>query len=492
MEQSAKATERVKVVASAAKKIGILGSGLEYAPPLRPGAHLVLPASQAADSGERLEWMRALLAYEGTCASGLKGGSPPCDPLAPTKIHRQARAALCAATRQRRVPARRSVSFTGCRHGGRRFSQGAGTAVGEFHKGGHKGVWGSKLCHLHIDHLELEAVYKTAQWLLGERVRRVVRLPLDNRAVAAMLGHVMSWNAKLFPLSANSSAAQKRPPRRTRHRATSWGGVMVCSSRCQQIAPRHRRGLRGEHGTGPRPIDNALWPREAGGANAHGLQHMGDMAKGKCTVIRAANVSTWGAVLEEHRIIQSALPNLVVRTQGGSPAGHSVGRQASDLSIHAVLCGRGQVPACGHMATARLYIAHLISKETVKAASLRPYRTAINNYHGDMGHNKPVRIPTASRAAEGMPSLQCTPMGWLCFAHDWAEVELLLACLHVLFASVNWERPGTGLSTRRVHVAASADELSAAPRMEKSRRHAHLERRHTLPAAEVVGLVQLL
>ncbi|KAK3269511.1 hypothetical protein CYMTET_22049 [Cymbomonas tetramitiformis] len=57
-------------------------------------------------------------------------------------------------------------------------------------------------------------------------------------------------------------------------------------------------------------------------------------------------------------------------------------------------------------ATMRLYIAHLMDKGTVLAASLQPYLSAINNYHEDMGHPGPAKGRIVARAVKGMSSMQ--------------------------------------------------------------------------------------
>eukprot|EP00854_Cymbomonas_tetramitiformis_P001093 gene1093-biopygen941 len=52
------------------------------------------------------------------------------------------------------------------------------------------------------------------------------------------------------------------------------------------------------------------------------------------------------------------------------------------------------------------YIARLMAKGTVKAASLQPYLSTINNYHEGMRHNDPAKGRSAARAVKGMTSLQ--------------------------------------------------------------------------------------
>ncbi|KAK3289450.1 hypothetical protein CYMTET_3129 [Cymbomonas tetramitiformis] len=61
-----------------------------------------------------------------------------------------------------------------------------------------RGFWSDELRHLHITHLELEAVYKTVQSFLRELTGKVVRLYCGNQAVVAMLSHFTSRNPELM------------------------------------------------------------------------------------------------------------------------------------------------------------------------------------------------------------------------------------------------------------------------------------------------------
>ena len=61
-----------------------------------------------------------------------------------------------------------------------------------------RGFWPDELRHLHITHLELEAVFKTVQSFMRELEGKVVRLYCDNQAVVAMLSHFTSRNPELM------------------------------------------------------------------------------------------------------------------------------------------------------------------------------------------------------------------------------------------------------------------------------------------------------
>ncbi|KAK3278970.1 hypothetical protein CYMTET_13129 [Cymbomonas tetramitiformis] len=161
-------------------------------------------------------------------------------------------------------------------------------------------------------------------------------------------------------------------------------------------------------------------------------------------------------------------------------------------------------------------MAHLMSKGTIKAASLQPYLSAINDYHEGMGYDGPAKGHSVSRAVKGMASLQVeiastqdaeeTVRTWLPTRHVTkvhayglamrptvrAAMELQRACTYVVFAFVTFGRPNTGVSMQKSHIAVTDDVISVALHKEKGRGHVRLKRRLAIPAAGVEGLVQLL
>ncbi|KAK3234424.1 hypothetical protein CYMTET_55366 [Cymbomonas tetramitiformis] len=128
-------------------------------------------------------------------------------------------------------------------------------------------------------------------------------------------------------------------------------------------------------------------------------------------------------------------------------------------------------------ATEAMMRLHLMCKGTIKAASLQPYLSAINNYHEDMGYDGPAKGHSVSRAVKGMASLQVEAAGtpdeeetvrtWLPARHvakvpvyglamqptGRAEVELLRACTYVVSAFVTFGHPDTGDSMQRFPIA---------------------------------------
>ncbi|KAK3248977.1 hypothetical protein CYMTET_41576 [Cymbomonas tetramitiformis] len=105
-------------------------------------------------------------------------------------------------------------------------------------------------------------------------------------------------------------------------------------------------------------------------------------------------------------------------------------------------------------ATVRLYIAHLMVQGTIKAASVQHYLSAIINYHEDMGHDGPAKSRSVTRAVKGISSLQ---------------VQTTVA---------------QAVEESRAHIIAVADSVvSVVLHKEKGRRHVHLKRGLTIPAA---------
>ncbi|KAK3287955.1 hypothetical protein CYMTET_4563 [Cymbomonas tetramitiformis] len=266
-------------------------------------------------------------------------------------------------------------------------------------------------------------------------------------------------------------------------------------------------------------------------AGADGLTHVVyddgdkedlDMSKEKFEVVPAAvqQASTWDAALQERwrgELGDSSLTELAVQMQGAALGGATVGNYRPKAQAFMQFCQGQQrqwLPATE--ATVRLYIAHLLSRGTVKAASLQPYLSAINNYHEDMGYPGPAKGRSVTRAVKGMSALQVqaeeqagvdhTVRTWLPARHvstvhahalqlqpvGRPSSEFLRACTYLVFAFVTFGRPDTGVAMLRRHISIADGVVSVVLHKEKGRRHVRLKRRLTIPAAGVPGLVQLL
>eukprot|EP00854_Cymbomonas_tetramitiformis_P034053 gene34053-biopygen7325 len=97
----------------------------------------------------------------------------------------------------------------------------------------------------------------------------------------------------------------------------------------------------------------------------------------------------WDAALHEcwrAEPVQKSHTELAVRMQGAALGSKTVGNYRPKAKAFIDFCdseGPQRLPA--EEATVRLYIAHLLAKVIVQAASMQPYLSAINNYHEDMG-----------------------------------------------------------------------------------------------------------
>ncbi|KAK3239085.1 hypothetical protein CYMTET_50960 [Cymbomonas tetramitiformis] len=244
------------------------------------------------------------------------------------------------------------------------------------------------------------------------------------------------------------------------------------------------------------PQDDAWYTGTVGGTGTDGLTHVAyedgdkedlDMRKEKYEVLPAAvqEVAGWDEALQERwrgELGDSSLTELAVQMQGAALGDKTVGNYRPKAWAFMAFCeaeGREWLPATG--ATVRLYIAHMLDKGTVQAASMQPYLSVINNYHEDMGFPGPAKGRAVSRAVKGKSRLQVqaaeaageeqTVRTWLPARHvsavhghglglepvGRAAIELLRACTYVVFVFVTFGRPETGVSMRREHISITSE-----------------------------------
>ncbi|KAK3289156.1 hypothetical protein CYMTET_3402 [Cymbomonas tetramitiformis] len=227
------------------------------------------------------------------------------------------------------------------------------------------------------------------------------------------------------------------------------------------------------------PIDNA-WYSGTVGDTEDGLTHAYDdgdeerldMSKEryKVLVVKPQVVAGWGAALHECWRVergQSSHTELAVQMQSAALDSKTVGNYRPKAKAFIDFCdseGCQWLPATE--ATVLLYIAHLLAKGTVRAASMQPYLSAINNYHEDMGFPGPAKGRGVSRAVKGMASM------------------------HVEAAAAAGEE--RTVSMLQKHISITDGTVSVALHKEKGRQHVRLKRRLTIPADGVRGLVQVL
>eukprot|EP00854_Cymbomonas_tetramitiformis_P018359 gene18359-biopygen18947 len=339
-----------------------------------------------------------------------------------------------------------------------------------------RGFWPDEQRHLHITHLELEAVYKTVQSFLRELTGKVDGRQAVEHAPQTELA--VGCKVKVY-----------------------W------------------------------PQDDAWNTGTVGVTGPDGLSHIAyedgdkedlDMSKEKYEVLPAAvrEVAGWDATLQERwrgELGDNSLTELAVHMQGAALGDKTVGNYRPKARAFMAFCEaeiREWLPATG--ATVRLYIAHMLDKGKVQASNMQPYLAAINNYQEHMGFPGLAKGRAVSRAVKGMSRLQVqaaeaareeqTVRTWLPSRHVLAgyehglglesvgrtTTEPLRACTYVMFAFVTFGWPETGVSMRREDINITSDDIPVVLHKEKGRGHVRLRRGLTIPAAGVAGLVRLL
>ncbi|KAK3236348.1 hypothetical protein CYMTET_53504 [Cymbomonas tetramitiformis] len=182
------------------------------------------------------------------------------------------------------------------------------------------GFRSDELRHLHITHLELEAVYKTVQSFLRELAGNVVRLYCDNQAVVAMLSHFTSRNPELM-----------------RRMRLLWI-LLDLRHRAPSKVHQKRVGDTGEDGLTWVVCDD-------------GNEEVLEMSKEKYEVLPAAvqHLSSWDAALQERwrgELGDSSLTELAVQMQAAALGDKMVGKYRPNAE--GLLCVRGAPVAAGH------------------------------------------------------------------------------------------------------------------------------------------------
>eukprot|EP00854_Cymbomonas_tetramitiformis_P003397 gene3397-biopygen3353 len=129
-----------------------------------------------------------------------------------------------------------------------------------------------------------------------------------------------------------------------------------------------------------------------------------------------------------------------------------------------------------------VYIAHLLAKGTMQAASMQPYVSATNNYYEDIRFRGPAKGRGVSRAVKGMASMQVQAAAAAAAAAVRVEQT-------VVFALVTFGRPDTGVSMLRKHISIADGTVSVVLHKEKGRQHVSLKRLLIIPVDGVRGLV---
>ncbi|KAK3276374.1 hypothetical protein CYMTET_15545 [Cymbomonas tetramitiformis] len=343
-----------------------------------------------------------------------------------------------------------------------------------------RGFWPDE--HLHITHLELQAVFKTVQSFMRELEGKVVRLYCDNQAVVAMLSHFTARNPELMRrmrklwllLDLHDIELQARYIRseanewadRLSSLAYDWRGetnwVYPPWGLLDEVAQKIKEENMAATVLTPY-CPGQSWFRELeqladevlydddGFANivyGDGDKEVVDLAEEKlsviCDVENAIGEDTFfgerSAVLTD-RVGTSDPP---AGTRDKKIKKPSFLEQAFCLrwrtelgdSEHSELADQREwLPAT--TPTAPLYLASLLDSGGIKSSSLQPYLSAINNYHEDLGYEAPAKGRSVTRAVKAMAVLQAdrevdsgdilTERTYLPAQHVWAAQQAAAA-----------------------------------------------------------------
>eukprot|EP00854_Cymbomonas_tetramitiformis_P034273 gene34273-biopygen23528 len=121
--------------------------------------------------------------------------------------------------------------------------------------------------------------------------------------------------------------------------------------------------------------------------------------------------------------------------------------------------GREWLPASEE--TARLYLATLLHSGGIRATSLQPYLSAINNYHEDMGWSGPAKGISVTRAVTGITHVRTVhDAGLTLEPENRDQIRWLQACTYVVLAFISFGRPDTGTSLQQENVMMDEDGVT--------------------------------
>ncbi|KAK3241861.1 hypothetical protein CYMTET_48407 [Cymbomonas tetramitiformis] len=317
-----------------------------------------------------------------------------------------------------------------------------------------RGVWEDDLRHLHITHLELEAVFKTVQAFLRELRGKVVRLYYNNQAVVAMLAHFTIRNPDLMRrmrrlwtlLDLNDIELQARYIRseanewadrlsrdtdvddwKLNQRWFDWAQAEWGESTVDRFAsefsaqlPRyyaqwciHRLECRAptapepEPGVGEQlevfwPLDDAWYQGTVAEVSAAGRHHI-TYVDGEEEWLLLSEELTRGVDRQPAEDEPDDVVPMQEQALGAAPRSNY---DPKAWRFRDFCVGEGREWLAAAEETVRFYIAALLEKGGIRATSMQPSLSAINNYHEDMGYPGPAKGRGVSRAVKGMARLQ--------------------------------------------------------------------------------------
>ncbi|KAK3278968.1 hypothetical protein CYMTET_13127 [Cymbomonas tetramitiformis] len=397
-----------------------------------------------------------------------------------------------------------------------------------------RGFWGDDLRHLHITHLELEAVFKPVQAFLRELRGKVVPLYYNNQAVVAMLAHFTSRSPDLMRrmrrlwtlLDLNDIEIQAsetnwiNPPwgllDEVAHklREEGAGGTVVAPYWPGQSWFRELESLADELEVFW-PMDDAWYRGTVAEISAEGRHHIKyDDGEEEWFLLSeeltrsvdrrtepgdVVPVNDWTSALRERRRGElgasqfTELAGLMQERALGAATRGNYNPKAKRFQQFCEGEGREWLPASEE--TVRLYIAAVLERGGIQATSMQPYLSAINNYHEDMGYPGPAKGRGVSRAVKGMARLQVAAAQEAALTlvpDDEEQLRLLQAYIFVVLSFLSFGRPDTCSSLQQENVMTDDDGVTIILTREKGRNHVLKKRQLSIPWWGVELLRELL
>eukprot|EP00854_Cymbomonas_tetramitiformis_P001587 gene1587-biopygen1456 len=249
--------------------------------------------------------------------------------------------------------------------------------------------WNDELEKLHITHLELEAVYKTARYNRSETNEWADRLSRDK--------DLDDWriNKRWF-----------------KYAEDQWGEHPVDRFATEILAQLPRAGQSGEEinkleeEVRPGCKIEIFWPED----RIWYLGIVGTTENEEEQPQQQVTATPWKTVLLRHwteKLGNNQHPNTTAAMQAAALEKSTADNYEGHWKKFVKFCTEENLwwlPAIA--ATVQLYMAALQKAGTVKGTSLQPYLSAINSFHEDFDYQEPAKGRAVTRAVKGMTAMQ--------------------------------------------------------------------------------------